>query len=46
MRCKNTLIVRGKTSVNGGAFDGTKIHLKKTYKSLRLCDGVVKKKKT
>ena len=43
MRCKNTLIVRGKTSVNGGAFDGTKMHKKNIQK--RVCDGVKKRKR-
>ena len=33
---------RGKTSVNGGAFDGTKMHKKNIQK--RVCDGVKKKK--
>ena len=43
LRCKNTLIVGGKTSVNGGAFDGMKIHKKKSIQK-RVCDGVKKKK--
>ena len=36
LRCKNTLIVKGKTSVNGGAKDGTKMHKKNIQK--RVCD--------
>ena len=43
LRCKNTLIVGGRRLLMVRKM-GRK-YIKKTYKSVRLCDGVVKKKK-